>query len=209
MVTYNPACFWNDDGETPPPTGPIVPITPPVNPEDPDNGDDGGDDKTDPGTKPDDDKENDDGPISPIACRVSMFGFYDKLAKPPKYVNNLFTTKKVVENPTLEYYAENCESCKLVITSEDGNSVDEFIIDNSAFQNNLEPTTVIDEKNDRYAFEASNIKLDTKRLKSGNYILSINCFDPVLGGPVTGMRKFTNDEEFPPWLKLTIAPEIR
>ncbi|MFA5091927.1 MAG: hypothetical protein WC483_05140 [Candidatus Paceibacterota bacterium] len=148
-------------------------------------------------------------PISPITCRIPIFGFYDQLSQPPKYLYNLFTTKKIVENPTLEYYAENCESCKLVITSEDGNSVDEFIIDNSAFQNNLEPTTIIDEKNNRYAFEASNIKLDTKRLKSGNYILSINCYDPILGGPVTGMRKFTNDEEFPPWLKLTIAPEIR
>jgi hypothetical protein len=35
------------------------------------------------------------------------------------------------------------------------------------------------------------------------------CTDPILGGPVIGMRKFTNGEEVPPWLKLTIAPEIR
>ncbi|MDD4784145.1 MAG: hypothetical protein PHY32_00810, partial [Candidatus Pacebacteria bacterium] len=104
MVTYNPACFKGNIPEPENPESPDNPIVIP-SPGDPGDGSGGSDDKTDPGTKPDDDKENDDGPISPITCRVSMLGFYDKLAKPPKYVNNLFTTKKVVENPPLEYYA--------------------------------------------------------------------------------------------------------
>jgi hypothetical protein len=137
-------------------------------------------------------------PINPISCRIPTFSFYDKLAKPPKSVYNMFTTQKIVENPTLEYYAQDCDTCKLVIVSEDGNNVDEFITDNTLFKGMLDPTDVVDEENERYVFEAGSIKLDTRNLKPGNYIISMYCTDPILGGPVIGMRKFTNGEEVPP-----------
>jgi len=145
-------------------------------------------------------EEEDDGakPISPISCRIPTFSFYDKLAKPPKYMYNLFTTRKIVENPTLEYYAQDCDTCKLVIESEDGNSVEKFVADNTLFKGMLDPTDVVDEKNERYVFEANSVALDTKGLKPGDYIISMHCTDPVFGGPVTGMRKFTNGEEAPP-----------
>ncbi|MFA5230239.1 MAG: hypothetical protein WC422_02260 [Candidatus Paceibacterota bacterium] len=145
-----------------------------------------------------DGEDDGDGPINSISCRIPTFSFYDKLAKPPKYVSNLFTTQKIVENPTLEYYAQDCDTCKLVITSEDGHDVKEFILNNSLFDGMLEPTGATDEENERYIFEASYIKLDTRGLKPGDYIISIHCTDPIFGGPVIGMRKFTTGEEYPP-----------
>jgi len=86
----------------------------------------------------------------------------------------------ILDNPKLEYSAQNCKTCKIEIVSTNKSEVSKlFINDNKdVFVKNQEPVRKM--STDRYLFEKSRIYdnsiiLDVTNLLPNRYQINVNC----------------------------------
>jgi hypothetical protein len=108
----------------------------------------------------------------------------------------------ILDNPKLEYSAQNCKTCKLEIIPLKKVKVSELFLDDNkdVFIKNQEPVKKM--STDRYLFEKSKIYdnsmiLDITNLFPSSYQINVNCWGPDQVEPSTDS------------VKLNLIPYIR
>jgi len=122
----------------------------------------------------------------PLACSIDYLRFdYIKKSQHTYFedIYSIFSMPEngILDNPRLEYYADNCETCTLSFNP----NINDFIKTNNSIVEifgNLEGIPIEGFEN-RYIFSNSDNPaiLDLNPLKPGSYEFTLTCNDPVTG----------------------------